>query len=325
MPNDSVKGPALELSEHHTTAADGRKVTIWRTYAPGMKLHATPIVIAPGFSRRMDHLCPLAMYLAMNGFDVYRYDALDHIGLSDGEILDFTMTAGLTSMRAAIAWLSATAGTSSIGLIAMSLSARVAYRLVTEVDSVAFLLTAVGVVNLASTLRCVWGFDLAGTPLDQLPPFVDFEKHDIRTAHFCSDAHDRDWWSLDGTIAELRRFERPLVTFASLADDWVDAVEQRAALMEGPGMTRRIIELEGSAHDLGRNPAVARLFFTRTTQEIMKLAGVPAEGEIAEPSFEAITACALGERRRQRAQGGEAKPGAAKPGGETKPLEKGAP
>jgi hypothetical protein len=50
---------------------------------------------------------------------------------------------------------------------------------------------------------------------------------------------------------------------------------------------------------------------------------VPAEGEIAEPSFEAITACALGERRRQRAQGGEGKPGA-KPGGEAKPVEKGA-
>ena len=82
--------PPHEVDQLEGRAGAERRVAVWRT---GTREAEAPVVlVAPGFARRMRHMAPVALYLASAGFKVYRCDYLDHVGLSDGEIYDFTMT-----------------------------------------------------------------------------------------------------------------------------------------------------------------------------------------------------------------------------------------
>lgn len=286
-------------SHEHEILADGRRLVVWHT--PAATGHSLPpIVLAPGFGRRMDHLGAVALYLSENGFDVYRYDGLDHVGLSDGAMTEFTMTAALESLAAVTNWVCESRDIDSVGVCAMSLGARVAYRLAATSDRVRFLATAVGVVHLRQTLNRVWGIDLGGMTDDELPDYVEFEKKYIGTHRFAHDARKNHWFDLETTIAELAGARAPIACFASLDDEWVAPHELRAAFGKGAGR-RHVVELEGGVHDLGQNPAAARIFVQRLVQTALDLAGEPAR-EIAEPSFEALVERALEEGRRERAK-----------------------
>ncbi|WP_394821162.1 hypothetical protein [Pendulispora albinea] len=287
------------LTEHTVRSARGRNIAVWALESTSQPTPPRPIVLAPGFARRMDHLGPLAVYLAHNGFTVYRYDSLDHVGLSDGTMLDFSMSAGLESMDAVVDWVRARHAVPEVGVIAMSLMARVAYQLASRHPGIAFLLLAVGVVNVRRTLHAVWNHDIAGTPVEALPTYVEFEGHYIRSRGFWTDAQEKDWWSVEGTVRALQAVDRPLACFASPEDEWVDASELERVFSSARAGSRRLIHLERSSHDLGRNAAVARVFFQRTTATALELSGLAA-GSIREPAFEQIVEQALVERRLER-------------------------
>jgi acyl transferase len=288
----------IEFTQHRIATDGGRSIAVWRIRRPQMPQRGV-MLITPGFARRMDHLCALAMNLADNGIDVYRYDPLDHVGLSDGEITHYSLSTGLSSLRAVAAWMRETQSVRSMGLIAVSLGAPVAYRYAAEDSLVAFVISAVGVVNVKRTLRQVWDLDFPAMAPHEMPLFAEFEGHYIDPRPFCAAAHRDDWWTLDSTISVLRRLRQPIVCFAGLDDDWVDPADLQVAFERGGGGPRRIVQLEHCAHDLGRNFAAARIFFHGVNCAILELLQVEG-GAIVESSFERITHQALVERRMNR-------------------------
>ena len=289
------------FEQHRVPAPDGRSIVVWVLSRGAIDERRPAIVIGSGMGRRMDHLSPLATYLAWAGFTVYRFDPLDHVGLSDGTMTDFTMSSVLTSLNAVADWMVEKRGVARFGLLAMSLMARVAVQLVAERRDVQYLITAVGVVNLRRTLEVVWGADLVATPRDRVPAYAEFERHYIRCQAFGADGDANDWWSLEGTVAALRRASCPIVCIASVDDRWVDIAELREAFRRGDGGPRQILEFEESTHDIGRNAAIARLFLQRTTANAMRLSGLDPSSPPGEPSFERLTEQALAERRIERA------------------------
>jgi acyl transferase len=285
---------------HETRLADGRRLALW-SLQPARPQRSTPLVIGAGFSRRMHHFSSLAMYAAYNGHASYRYDPVNHVGLSEGEMSEYTMTDGLESLRAAVDWAHARHG-ERVGVVATSLTARIALELAAESEHVAFVVCAVGVVHVRRTLISVFGTDYLGMAPGDLPELATFEGNRIRPAVFCADAHARDWGSLEGTTRALARVRQPVTNFIGSDDTWVDPDEVRAVFSKGHAGPRRLYTLARGAHDLGRNPAVAHAFLLKTTEEIGRL--VDAEGAPVEPSFEALTNQALLERRLQRAHAG---------------------
>lgn len=282
----------------HTTEVDGRKLVLW-SLTPSQGIGAVPLVIGSGFARRMDHFGPLALYLANAGFSVFRYDSLDHVGLSDGQMESYTLSAGLRSLQTAIAWTCAHRNAPAVGLIATSLTARLAYQILAETPQIAFLVTAVGVVDVRATLQHVFGCDYTAMDTAELPEAVLFERQRIAPRRFYQDYHERCWGSAQQSAAALAPAPQPIVAFVTREDPWVDGARVREVLAHGRGR-RRVLELTGSGHDLGRNPAVARTFMKRVTQTVLDLSEHP-QLAYREPEFSELAEQALVERRIQRA------------------------
>ncbi len=291
----------IEFEAHRVALPFERHLGIWSLAPASGPSFATPLVIASGFGRRMHHLGAIALYAAHNGFVTHRYDPLNHVGVSHGEMVDFTMTDGLESLRIAVEWASRRSAGSPVGVVATSLGARVAYRLASQSDRVAFVVTAVGVVNLRRTLEVVIGRDYSVVPQAEMPEHVEVEKHPIRASRFVEDAHGGGWYPLDTTVGELAKTAHPIVNFLAEEDTWVDASEVRDAFTRGNAGPRALYTLTRSKHDFARDPAVARTFLVRSTQAVMTLAG-GAVSDVREPAFDALTEQAIFERRIQRSK-----------------------
>ncbi len=81
--------------DHVIKLEKGKTIRVWETFPKDNSLvKNNTILIASGFARRMDHFAGLAQYLSSNGFHVIRYDSLHHVGLSSGNINEFSMTIG---------------------------------------------------------------------------------------------------------------------------------------------------------------------------------------------------------------------------------------
>lgn len=291
----------LRFDTHETHVPDGRRIVMWTLAPEDRPAHPLPIVVGAGFARRMHHFSAIAMYAAHNGFFVSRYDPVNHVGLSDGEMVNFNLTDSLASLRAAVDETCRLTGKDRVVVVATSLTARIAYQLAAESDRVALVVTAVGVVNVRETLTHVFEQDVAAVPLDQLVGTLSFEGKPIAFDPFCRDAHQHDWWTLESCVKALKAAKQPLVAFVGTEDEWVNAADVQRAFTEGANGPRKLLTLERAPHDLSRNASVAHTFVQKMIEEIAEFSAV--EQVPQDPPFEEIMEQSLFERRLQRGTG----------------------
>lgn len=287
----------ISFEAHETHTPDNRRVALWTLFPKDGARHSIPIVVGAGFGRRMHHFAPVALYGAHNGFFVCRYDPLNHVGLSEGQMWDFTLSDSLESLRAAVEWTCEHTGSANVIILATSLTARVAFELASQTDRVGAVVSAVGVTNVRATLANVFEDDYSRYPLDGLPEFAVFEGKKIGR-EFVKDAHLHDWWSMESCIRAIKRIRQPLINFIGGNDTWVEASDVQHAFTEGANGPRRLLTLDRASHDLGRNASVARTFMLRTIEEVFKLESIAASP--LEPSFEELMDRSLAERGLQK-------------------------
>ncbi len=285
-----------EVEQISGVAASERHVAVWRS---GSRAPDAPLaLVAPGFARRMRHMAPVALYLATNGFRVYRCDYLDHIGLSDGDIYEFTMTAMYESQRAVLKAIEAHEGRHPV-VVAASLANRTAIRLLAGDERLVGLIGIVGVVDTHKTLTKVFGADWVAMTADEHPDHAEFERKRIRADSWWSDWNAGDWITLERTIAELSAVPQPVVNFCGSDDDWVALADVQRAFEEGDGGPRRLIELPYVEHELSSNPVAGRTVM----REVVRLAAELATGEKrdpVDPDFSQIAEQVLFERELER-------------------------
>lgn len=286
----------LRFEQHDAVVADNKSLKIW-IMRPSQPKGA--VVLASGFGRHMYHSAYLAHYLALNGFAVYRYDSLDHVGLSDGAIESFSMGSGLTSLLAAVAFTCQDSGLNAVGVISNSLTTRIALKAASQSRQIAYVVFGVGVVNLRRTLCKVFEMDVFGD-YNSVPEYVRFENHRIAKAGFIPDARTGNWLSLESTIEDLKKMERPVVGLIGETDEWVDSSEVETVMTQGNGGPRKLLRLGNASHEIGRNARIAREFLKILTAEAAQCAGWESHTEIIEPEFEEMVKQGISERRIQR-------------------------
>lgn len=285
----------MMFNSHETHTGDGRRVAVWTLSSDQHNKHSLPIVIGSGFARRMHHFTSLATYGVHNGFFVSRYDPVNHVGLSDGDIWDFTLSDSLESLRAAVDWTCRYTGSDKVIVVATSLTARVAYELAAQSPRIEAVITAVGVTNIRDTFSKVFKEDYSS--FAELPDHLEFEGRKIGPG-VIQDAQEHEWWSLERCIDTLKQVRQPLINFIGSDDPWVNSDDIHKAFSAGDGGPRKLLTLERAPHDLGRNAAVAQTFLTYLMEELFALNQI--EGKPTVPPFEVITQQALLERRIQR-------------------------
>lgn len=285
--------------DHVIKVNNDQYIRVWETIPKNQddKRNNT-IVIASGFARRMDHFAGLAEYLSTNGFHVIRYDSLNHVGLSSGEIDRFSMSVGKKSLLTVIDWLKSEHGIDQIGLIASSLSARIAYDIVADVN-LSFLITAVGVVNLRNTLEQALKYDYLKMEIDEIPEDLNFDGYNLGSKVFVTDCFENNWDTLDSTINKTKNLNFPFIAFVANDDSWVQQHEVEELMNNINSDKTKIYSLIGSSHDLGENLIVLRNFYQSITKAAIALDSnlLGLASEIVEPQFEALTIATVNERR----------------------------
>lgn len=289
--------PPLDLVTEHRVGADRRSVHLRRTRLDQPGNGDTDVLVAPGFAQTSRQSALTACYLATNGLECVRYDALDHPGLSDGAIRNFTMSSALHGLQVA---LDACARPRCV-VIANSIAARAAFRLAATSDRVVGVIAIVGVVNLRSTLHRVLGQDHSETPFGELPATYEILGHDIEAAGFAADAGAHGWWSAEAVIHEVAGAPGRITNVVAGDDDWVSRREAEWVMRRGGGS---VAVLADATHVLATDWASVRTILGHVTGLCADWIGGPDRGGgVRRPSFAEIAAQSVAERTLERRSG----------------------
>jgi pimeloyl-ACP methyl ester carboxylesterase len=295
-------GTAIQFERELVRTPEGTRILALSSHAPGVEQRGV-VVLPPGYERRIHHYAVLSDVLVRHGYRTIRFDLSNHMGLSDGETIDFTMSSVSTDLSAVIAHARSQMGDrSQVGderlyVVAPSLAARAAFRSLSSDCTVDGLVALLPVVDVRYTITQAAGSDVIGRW--QAGEFVGktqirISKSDIGR-RFPEDALGEDWGGLDQGKRELAAVACPVVAIAAEHDDWVRTDDVQVALEAEARGSRRYVVMEASSHDLASNLPVLRLMLELTVSSLDSLHG--ASREVRVPEFSEFVELVTRERR----------------------------
>ena len=238
----------------HTTrlearTATGRRIVVWRSSPNTVPAEDGPIVVmCPGFTRSMDELACAALFLTDNGATVYRFDPLDHAGLSDGTIEHYTLTATLRSFEGVLNLVGTREGHRPVAVVAPNLPARAALRAAASAPDVERLITVGGVVCLRDTMAATFGDELVELARQELPPLVSVRGQQICPAAIFDDDAAHGWQTFEGTLSDIDALRIPLAAVYRSDDPYVSAAQLEKAYGRSP--QHRLVKVDTGGRDL---------------------------------------------------------------------------
>ncbi len=281
----------------------GRRIAAYHDAPLEPALHAPLVVIAPGYGGTKKEYVPLAYYLAGNGLHVLRYDHTNHVGESEGDIADATLSGMEQDLGAVLDYASRTWPGAPRAVIATSLSGRVAFKHMARAPQADLLVLLTGIVDLQATLTAVHQEDhmvafLRGSRLG----VMNVLGFNIDADRFLGDAIKAGYATLANTLEDARQIRTPVIFFAAERDAWV-ALESVKAIQHALGDERvRVYLIPEALHRVQENPRKARAVFRRLVACCLeRLVPEALARTILEPSKRAIGLQSRLERERARA------------------------
>ncbi len=216
------------------------------------------VIIVPAYGKTKISNLPLAYYLALDGFQVIRYDHTDHVGESEGNMLFTTLSQMEEDLRSAIDFAEGEFLTSRIALVSSSLGVRVALKEATKDKRVKLLISLVGVFNLQGTLYAIYREDGVQEVLDGASLGVrDIMGFQVDADHFLKDAIQGNFHSLETSLQDVAELSIPTVFFAGDKDPWVSFDEVRMVFNQIPTIQKELYVLPNIMHEIYENPVLA--------------------------------------------------------------------
>lgn len=217
------------------------------------------VVIPPGYGETKRDALSVAYYLAKNGFNVIRYDATDHVGESDGEIVNATLGRFKRDLIATLDYLERTFGTRRVGVVASSLAKRVAIKAAAEDKRIALLIGLMGVVDLRETLRAVYKEDMVASCLAGkrwgVTDVLGFEV----SGRFLETAIAERYHDLETTKEDMLKLDVPVVFLVAENDAWVRLDDVRVVLESTHRQLNEMVVIPETLHRLEENPKAAKV------------------------------------------------------------------
>lgn len=245
------------------------------------------VIIVPPFGKSAKDLFVFAYYLWNAGWNVFRFDARNHVGLSSGEIEDFTLSSLLADLRKVSGTLEE-AGFVRPVLLGISLSVPVLLKFAAGNPAVRSLVSVVGAIDVAFAIEQASGDVVA----QYREGWADRKKYqsilgyDVLAEAFVLDMDRAGFAPLEALVVDARATACPIHMLMADEDAWVEpesvlAVHQAAA--ESSTLTR----FEGLTHEFGRSIRMAKLICLEVCR-LCKLASGGGEDELAIPNFAEI-------------------------------------
>jgi SAM-dependent methyltransferase/alpha-beta hydrolase superfamily lysophospholipase len=217
------------------------------------------VIIASAYGETKENNLILSANFAANGFFGLRFDWTDHLGESDGDIYTSTLSKMQQDLVALLDFVEMEYPGRKIGLVATSLAARVALRIVATDTRLAFLVCVTPIVNLQETLTAVYREDLVGS-------FRNGNKYGtLNILGFSIDADVFLEDAIDGSFADIlsARFDAshvrvPVLFVLGDRDTWVRSDDARSVLEMVESEAKKVILLPTMLHRMLENPTAAK-------------------------------------------------------------------
>ncbi len=214
------------------------------------------VVMSPKYGETKKNNLQLAYFLAANGFTVLRFDFTCHFGESEGNMLDFTLPAGVEDTLATFDYLERRFQVKNATLLASSLSALMAFKAAAIDPRIDHLVTYVGVVDFTYTMEKVYQEDLFGGHIaGKQYGVLDVLGHEVQMDRFLGTAVEHRMHNLAGTQEAMARIKCPVSMFPAEHDTWVRMEDVGA--VAGAAERARIYPIEGAMHEVNENQAAA--------------------------------------------------------------------
>ncbi len=217
------------------------------------------IILPPGYGETKRDTLSTSYYLVKNGFNCIRYDATDHVGESEGSVVNTTLSKKKTDLLSTIDYVEQRFKTSFVTVVATSLANRIAIKAASEDTRIILLIGVVGVVNVQETLKAVYKEDMLEAFLkgekwgetDVLGLKVNFEN-------FLESAVKDDFHDLNSTAHDLSKLKIPVIFFVGEKDIWVKAEDVQFVFEKSQGKVKELHIIPEAMHQLKENPKVAQ-------------------------------------------------------------------
>lgn len=221
------------------------------------------ILIPPAYGETKREALSHSYHLAVNGFNVIRYDNTDHVGESDGDIFDTTLAKIKEDIFSTLDYAEEI-GAKEIGVVASSLAARAAIKAAAEDRRIKLLICIAPVVNLQDTLKSVYNKDMVGSCAMGMnwgaTNVLGFEV----SGNFLVSAISNNFHNLSSTLNDLNKVHIPTIFLAGKEDPWVKVEDVEASFRSVSTEKKKISVFAGATHRLDGN-----LFLIRGIREVI--------------------------------------------------------
>jgi len=158
--------PKLISTPFHCLNDSGKNIVGYIDHQEHVQTQAPVVVLAPGYGETEREYITLAYYLASNGFNVLRYDHTDHVGESEGDHEQTSLSKMKQDMDTMLDFAKQNWGHSQLALVATSLAGRVALKVLSKGRQVDKLILNRRIVDVRPTLVAVHQDDVIEDYLD---------------------------------------------------------------------------------------------------------------------------------------------------------------
>lgn len=248
------------------------------------------IIISHGYGETKRDYISTSYYLASNDFIVLRYDCLNHLGESDGDVINFVLTDMEFSLRNVINYVEHQFKLEDIGVISSSLSSRTAFRVATENNKIKYIIALTSVVDLSSTLMMLYKEDLISEYKNGMRwgvlDILGFELRD----DFLKDVIENNYTDLSSTLCDVREADAPICYLAAGDDAWIKYGDVKLACENTKNKESVLISIPGALHQIQENPKLAKEAILRIVESCSRYSkkNISSVEELAQPSIHNI-------------------------------------
>lgn len=178
--------------------------------------NAPIVLIVPGFGLTQTDYAPLSFSLAANGFRILRYDHTNHVGQSDGDILQVTLRSIQSDLQSVLDFVRATWPSAPLTLFAEDIAARVALKTLAKNNPDAHLLLLNPVLSIEGALSAVYAPDAIGNYRQGVRRgVVNLWGLNVNFDQFVGDAIAGNYADVASSAADFARLTTPPILLTS--------------------------------------------------------------------------------------------------------------
>ena len=236
----------------------GKRIAGFLDQLAGSEPRKGLIIIVPGYGKTKIGNLRLAYYLALNGFQVIRYDHSNHVGDSEGSMLFTTLSQMEEDLGSVIDFAEEKERAVTIGIVGESLGARIALKRASKDKRLRFLVSSIGIFDVQETLRTIYDEDGFVEKLNGIELGIrDVMGFQIDADRFIEDAYKHGFHSLETSLKDVAELSIPTFFFVAEKDPWVSQEAVRSVFEESSADLKSLYIIPGIMHELFQNPVAA--------------------------------------------------------------------